>query len=203
MSPRLPSAITSSPRSRANALTRSAAASPWCPACSKNASCGLTATACSPAASTMPVQKRSIARASPAGPSRTPRKSSSGNSSGRGSSPMHSTLLRSAASRSRRSRKLLATVVRLSPGSASQIPRPRTAFKSGGALPSKPVLRHATAASSSARGWRPGGSGSRTGTRPRAAATRLSASASGAVQATGTTPGARPAKACASSSASE
>ena len=65
------------------------------------------------------------------------------------------------------------------------------------------VLRHATAASSSARGWRPGGSGSRTGTRTRAAATRLSASASGAVQAIGTTPGARPAKACASSSASE
>ena len=79
----------------------------------------MTATACSATASTMPVQKRSSARAEPG---RTvayargrPRREAI---RAAGSSPTHSTLLRSAASRSRRSRKLLATPSGYRAGSA-------------------------------------------------------------------------------------
>ncbi len=45
MSPRLASAITSRPASRAWAEIRSSADSPYPPTASKNATCGLTATA--------------------------------------------------------------------------------------------------------------------------------------------------------------
>jgi hypothetical protein len=44
MSPRLASAITSSPTSRAWAQTASSAAAPSMPSASKNANCGFTAT---------------------------------------------------------------------------------------------------------------------------------------------------------------
>ena len=75
---------------------------------------------------------------------------------------------------------------------------PRGSARPGSAL----AAVRPTATSSSAVAWRPGGSATRSGTRRRAPSTRLSASASGAVHAIGTTPGARPANACASRSAS-
>ena len=66
MSPRLPSAITSRPISRAWAHTDSSAAAPSAPSASKNATCGLTATTYGATASTMPRQKRSTAAAAAA-----------------------------------------------------------------------------------------------------------------------------------------
>src|SRR4051794_41148008 len=76
MSPRLPSAMTSSPARRAWAQTFSNAANPTVPSASKNASCGLTATACGATASMIPQQKRA-----------TSPRSSTGRRSGFGSSP--------------------------------------------------------------------------------------------------------------------
>src|SRR5579875_3312947 len=51
ISPRLPSAITSKPRSRARSHTSASAAQPAVPSRSKQASCNLTATQCSATAS--------------------------------------------------------------------------------------------------------------------------------------------------------
>src|SRR6478609_5542420 len=63
MSPRLPSAITSSPARFAYTQTCSKAAIPPAPSASKNASCGFTATACGATASTIPQQKRATSPA--------------------------------------------------------------------------------------------------------------------------------------------
>src|SRR3954453_22560078 len=76
MWPRLPSAITSSPARFAYWHTCSKAAIPAAPSASKNASWGLTATACGATASTIPQQKRA-----------TSPRSSTGSRSGCGSSP--------------------------------------------------------------------------------------------------------------------
>src|SRR5947208_2746087 len=76
MSPRFASAITSRPAARAYSDACSKARMPAAPRASKNASCGLTATACGATASTIPQQKRA-----------TSPRSSTGSRSGFGSSP--------------------------------------------------------------------------------------------------------------------
>src|SRR3954469_16191334 len=95
MSPRFPSAITSSPARRAYTQTSSNAAIPAGPSPSKNASCGLTATACGATASTSPQQKRA---ASP--------RSSTGSRSRRGSRPTTSCDCLRSTSAARRSAKV-------------------------------------------------------------------------------------------------
>src|SRR4051794_13450126 len=101
MSPRLPSAITSMPARRAWAQTFSKAAKPTVPSASKNASCGLTATACGATASTIPQQKRA-----------TSPRSSTGSRSGRGSSPTTIWLrLRSTSAASRSANASVATAI--------------------------------------------------------------------------------------------
>src|SRR5215218_5229075 len=104
MSPRFPSAITSSPASRASAHARSKARKPAAPSASKNASCGLTATACGSTASTMPRQNRSTAAAARAS------RSSGGSSSGRGSRPTTSWLRFASTAAATRSPKSVVTV---------------------------------------------------------------------------------------------
>ena len=90
MSPRLPSASTSRPRSRAWATVAASAAQPSAPRRSKQASCGLTATQAGPAASISAAQcARTAAAARLAGePSAGTSSSASGHSwAGSGSSP--------------------------------------------------------------------------------------------------------------------
>src|SRR4051794_2140925 len=95
MSPRLPSAITSSPARRAYWQTCSNAAIPAGPSASKNASCGFTATACGATASTSPQQKRA-----------TSPRSSTGSRSRRGSRPTTSCDCLRSTSAARRSAKV-------------------------------------------------------------------------------------------------
>src|SRR6266542_2124599 len=118
MSPRLPSAITSRPALRAYTHVSAKAAMPSAPSASKNASCGLTATACGATASTIPQQKRA-----------TSPRSSTGNRSGSGSRPTISWLRLRSTSAARRSPKVsvaTAISVRLVPENdrGPQKPRP-------------------------------------------------------------------------------
>ena len=109
MSPRLPSTITSSSAVRAYAQTSSNARMPSAPSASKNASCGLTATAYGATASTIPRQKRATASAGA-----SPR-SSTGKRSTRGSSPTQSWLrFRSTAAARRSENATVATRTRRS-----------------------------------------------------------------------------------------
>src|SRR6476469_4297850 len=102
MSPRLPSAITSSPARFAYTQTCSKAAIPPAPSASKNASCGFTATACGATASTIPQQKRA-----------TSPRSSIGSRSECGSSPTTSCArLRSTSPARRSAKESVATAIR-------------------------------------------------------------------------------------------
>ena len=100
--------------------------SPRRPSASKNASCGLTATACGATASTIPQQKRA-----------TSPRSSTGSRSGCGSSPTTSWLRLRSTSAARRSAKVsVATAIR------RQLSRPGTDGGPRATRPSsKPVLR--------------------------------------------------------------
>src|SRR5918996_266017 len=120
MSPRLASAITSSPAARAYAQTCSKARKPSAPSASKKASCGLTATTLGATASTIPRQYRSTASAACSRWRWASPRTSTGISSSRGSSPTTSWLrLRSTASASRSENCATASSVAIAKDSSS------------------------------------------------------------------------------------